>query len=61
MGVQEGAYGAYAYAPDVGLRMASDLYCCDEKGKVEQNWREIDRKRHIFNINVYFVLELYIF
>ena len=27
MGVWKGEYGAYAYAPGVGLRMVSDLYC----------------------------------
>ena len=31
----EGAYGAYAYAPGVGLRIASDYYC---EGKKKKNY-----------------------
>ena len=27
MDVPEGAYGAYAYAPGVGLRITSDYFC----------------------------------
>ena len=34
MDVPEGAYGAYAYAPGVGLRIASDYFC---EGKNEKN------------------------
>ena len=33
MDVPEGAYGAYAYAPRVGLRIASDYYC---EGKIKR-------------------------
>ena len=31
--VPEGAYGAYAYAPDVGLRIALDYFCKGKKKK----------------------------
>ena len=34
MDVREGAYGAYAYVPGVGLSMASDYYCYGKKENV---------------------------
>ena len=34
MDVPGGAYGAYAYAPEYGLSLASDYYCYGKKEKV---------------------------
>ena len=43
MDVPQGAYGAYAYAPGVGLRMASDCYCYGVKEKISHELREKER------------------
>ena len=40
MDVPEGAYGAYAYAPVVRLRIASDYYC---EGKKKKKLYELTR------------------
>ena len=41
MDVPVGAYGAYAYAPGVGLRIASDYFC---KGKKKKKSYELTKK-----------------
>ena len=43
MDVPEGAYGAYAYAPGVGLSRASDYYCYGKKEKVSHKFSEMER------------------
>ena len=50
MDVPEGAfaYGAYAYGPGVGLRIASDYFCEGKKKKILYELTRIKRKRKIF-------------
>ena len=49
MGVWKGEYGAYAYAPGVGLRMVSDLYCY---GKIKT--KRVGGKTKILPLNIQF-------
>ena len=52
MGVPGVAYGAYAYAPGVGLRIASDYFCEGKKDKNDMSCLELREIENFFLLNV---------